>query len=70
MTDDRKEMGAWIDWAGGECPVPTNQLVDLRFARAPSGRAWGDRYRADPLNWEWQHGKAPLDIIAYREVTP
>ncbi len=56
--------GEWIEWNGGECPVPPNQLVDIRF-----GGRWADRLRQDPLNWVWEHNAAPLDIIAYRVVS-
>lgn len=59
----------WIEWAGGECPVPANQMVDIKFGPGHTGKQYGDRMRQDPLNWEWHHGKAPLDIIAYRVVT-
>lgn len=60
--------GEWIEWAGGECPVPSNVLVDIAFGPGATGKQYSPIMRTDPMNWEWQHGKAPLDINAYRLV--
>lgn len=59
-------MSNWIEWKGGTCPVDRNRLVDIRFAPTNRGHRYPDKLRVDPLNWEWQHGRAPLDIAAYR----
>lgn len=59
MTQDSE----WIPWPGGECPVATETLVEVRFD--------------DPLNTErtyaarslrWTHRNGNSDIIAYRIV--
>lgn len=53
----------WIDWAGGECPVPDDTYVDVRF------RNDTESLYVPAHSWEW--GVESLlpedyDIIAYR----
>ena len=53
-------MSDWIEWSGGENPVP-GKMVDLMFA--------SDNWcRGGPSeNYNWTHGRGHgLDIIAYR----
>lgn len=64
----------WIDWPGGECPVPTGTLVDVRYRDgeelfslpaddlAPSCR--------DASFAFWRGGAQDNDIIAYRLHKP
>lgn len=64
----------WIDWGGGECPVPTGTLVDVRYRDgeelfslpaddlAPSGR--------DASFAFWRDSAQDNDIIAYRLHKP
>jgi hypothetical protein len=66
--DNPKPEDGWIEWSGGECPVPVDAEVEIKFASGeyddalPAGR------------WDWRHismsgGKPSLgNIIAYRVV--
>lgn len=58
-----KEDG-WIEWEGGECPVPCDTKVIVKF-RDKSVEA-ADIQRAD--FWIWWHTTDDDDIIAYRLV--
>lgn len=54
----------WIEWAGGECPVGVEQMVEVR---------WRDRATDIDLagfyDWFVQNGEySASDIIAYRVV--
>ena len=53
----------WIDWAGGDCPVPAGTRVDIR-------RAGGNESNRMAEALEWEHGKLGWwwDIVAYRIV--
>lgn len=55
----------WIEWHGGECPVPAGTLVHLRFR---SGRETA--YVQDAANWQWEHWGGRGEIIAYRLDRP
>lgn len=61
----------WIEWAGGECPVPPETSVHFRtvFERSVPdiGIAEDDNRTAGDLNWEWV-GDEFQDIAAYRVV--
>ena len=56
-------MTDWIEWGGGECPVPPDTLVEVRF-------------RNDALNafcsagdWSWSWADLASDIVAYRVLS-
>lgn len=53
----------WIEWGGGECPVPGDTEV---LVKCKSEGAWDYRckQRADEVSWT--HDDSMLDIIAYR----
>lgn len=54
----------WVEWNGGECPVPenTNVLIKLR-----DGSFYKEVYTAD--QYRWQHlGGDDSDIVAYKVV--
>lgn len=54
----------WIDWAGGECPVDTKTLVDIRLKV-------GFTYKScHPGDYSWRHAGGGGDIIAYRLHKP
>ena len=52
----------WIEWRGGECPVPNDVRVDVEFrseslvADYPAGK------------WQWSHSDSNGDIIRYRVI--
>lgn len=59
------ELGdGWIQWNGGECPVPARTRVDIRFRRG------GNESNRIAEALEWEHGKLGWwwDIVAYRIV--
>lgn len=61
-----EQNDGWIEWSGGECPVPGDTLVEVRF------------FDYAPLNgiarnYRWKHKHTPAggsDIIAYRVIEP
>lgn len=57
--------GAWIHWEGGECPVPPDTIVDMKFRNGMLSNCPASRSR-------WDHGAAggEYDIIAYRVMKP
>lgn len=66
-----KRNDGWIDWGGGECPVPVGMLVDVKWrdGRIDDGLPAGVRHllggeKRHALDWE-NHGSSH-DIIAYR----
>ena len=59
----KKIYGPWIKWHGGECPVPPETLVEVRYRC----RALEMGYRAD--DYKWHHGFGDVDIVEYRTVT-
>ena len=59
----------WIEWAGGECPVPgaTRIQIVFRCERDLSARS-SDVDTAGALRWSHTGGAG--DIVAYRVVQP
>jgi hypothetical protein len=53
----------WIDWHGGECPVPAETRVEVRFRMGKENRPLGCASR-----WLWGHDDDPYDIVAYRII--
>lgn len=52
-------MSEWIEWEGGECPVPGDTLVEVRTR---TGRVGRDAAKA----FWWDHWDETSDIVAYR----
>lgn len=55
----------WIEWAGGECPIPDDAEHEVKFRDGGKARDHGAA-----MDWRWTHDGYPGDIIAYRIVTP
>nr|DAH11558.1 MAG TPA: hypothetical protein [Caudoviricetes sp.] len=57
----------WIEWGGGECPVPGDTDV---LIKCKSEGVWDCRrkQRADEVSWT--HDDSALDVIAYRLHQP
>ena len=58
----------WIEWGGGERPVPPETRVHVRF------RCGAEVFAESAGSWSWVHiqwtdGADPYDIVAYREVS-
>ena len=58
-----KIYGPWIDWNGGECPVPPDTMVEVRFRYGFLLAA----YRAD--SHLWCNDGTDDYIVEYRTVT-
>ena len=54
----------WIEWAGGECPVDGELMVEPKLRK-------GSILSCDPaFRWSGEHSSSDYDIIAYRVVKP
>ncbi|MBD8260514.1 hypothetical protein [Pantoea agglomerans] len=67
LEQQERGEGEWIEWGGGECPVPDCTIVEVRFR---SGR---QRRGAKAEEYIWTNGYGELsetgaDIIAYRII--
>ena len=56
----------WIQWAGGECPVDSDAIVEVKF-RNPSSNQFNNDRAGD---FYWPHDGLGYDIIAYRLRQP
>lgn len=54
----------WIDWHGGECPVDSDAMVEVKY-RKPSPLHFNNDRAGD---FTWSHDGNSGDIIAYRLV--
>lgn len=54
----------WIEWRGGECLVPPDTLVEVRYRDGSAD--WG---LAGEWTWTWVDLKHTHDIVAYRVVS-
>ena len=58
-------MTDWIEWKGGECPVPPGTVVEVRFR---NGNSDPDS-NAEWWTWDWDCDReSTRDIVAYRVV--
>ncbi|HAZ2983871.1 TPA: hypothetical protein J0587_004698, partial [Salmonella enterica subsp. enterica serovar Kentucky] len=63
-SEAKTDADGWIDWGGGECPVDTKTLVDIRLKV-------GFTYKScHPGDYSWRHAGGGGDIIAYRLHQP
>lgn len=72
----------WIEWGGGECPLPCGTAVDVKHrcgAVSENQQAWPKRHKesdviVNPLSNAgqafWRHENSVMDIIAYRLRKP
>lgn len=57
-----EEPGAWLEWPGGQCPVPDTANIEIRF-RDGRGLVGVDR----PWSaFDWKHYGIGGDIVALR----
>lgn len=52
----------WIQWAGGECPVDSDAIVEVKY-RSPNPYQYNNDRAGD---FDWAHAGSSSDIIAYR----
>ena len=63
MTNDNE----WIEWNGGECPVPNGTPIDFRFRSEDFGIQTVNRPERMKWDHEFSHNNpGSVDIIAYR----
>lgn len=65
-TVESTDSNVWIDWHGGECPVDSDAIVEVKF-RKPSPLHFNNGRAGD---FAWSHDGYSGDIIAYRLVHP
>lgn len=58
------DADGWIEWSGGERPVPVGTLVDVKWSSGDidSGEEAGE--------WRWSNWMNGPNIVAYRVVKP
>lgn len=56
----------WIQWAGGDCPVDSDAIVEVKY-RHPSSNQFNNDRAGD---FDWSHDGLDGDIIAYRLQQP
>ena len=61
----KKIYGPWIDWNGGECPVPPDMRVTVKFRDGDSQSG----HPAYAYAYSWRHDGDGADIVEYRTVT-
>lgn len=54
----------WIEWGGGECPVPESANVDIKL------ECGSEKSNAPACSFIWQHSEDVYAIIAYRLHKP
>ena len=57
-----KIYGPWIEWNGGECPVPPETIVKGKL------RCGGSELSGLAKEYYWRHGGGGADIVEYRTV--
>ena len=57
--NSKKIYGPWIKWDGGECPIPLNTMVKVRFRR---GHVTGPVFA---VNCVWERHNHHTDIVEY-----
>lgn len=63
------EWGPWIDWAGGECPIPDAKAGEYQLRFSHSTRI-DDNPIGLPKQYAWKMNAAGCVITAYRVRTP
>lgn len=56
----------WIQWAGGECPVDSDAIIEVKFRWHNQHQYNNDRAG----DFDWAHTGSSSDIIAYRLHKP
>lgn len=62
-----EELGDWIEWSGGECPVAAGVMHERRYRNGDTGIY---RQKTGIMPRTWAHFDDDDDIIAYRVVRP
>lgn len=62
VPDGFSTSDGWIPWHGGECPVPGDAKVEVKFRCGETN----DRLEAGRWRWGWGPGDGSHSIVAYR----
>lgn len=68
------DADGWIEWKGGECPVPKGALIDVKYRNGheenaiPAGEYSGAGHRMSAI--DWSNNGHQCEIIAYRLHQP
>jgi len=65
LEQQERGEGEWIEWKGGECPVPAATPVEVKFRKGRVNR------KEHAGSWGWlsdEDEPRPYDIIAYRII--
>lgn len=65
-TVESTGSNGWIDWHGGECPVDSDTIVEVKYRKPNPYQLNNDRAG----DFEWEHDGIDGDIIAYRLQQP
>lgn len=75
LVDDAKpDADGWIEWNGGDCPVPKGALIDVKYRNGheenaiPAGEYSGASHRMSAI--DWSNDGRQYDIAAYRLHQP
>ena len=60
------ECDGWIKWTGGDCPVDSEAIVEVKYRNPNRYRYSNDRAG----DFDWSHDGIDGDIIAYRLQHP
>lgn len=66
IKQQERDEGEWIEWSGGECPVPPGKIVDLKLRKG----SITTNYPAGSAQWDHRSEDNDTDIMAYRVVNP
>ena len=65
-TASAADADGWIEWAGGECPVDSDAIVEVKLRNTNRHEFNSDRAG----DFDWSHDGFGCDIIAYRLRQP
>lgn len=58
----------WIEWNGGECPVPGNTKVHIKLRRGYDASKDAHSPGFEAMRFWWNHNNRDSDIVAYKLV--
>lgn len=64
ILEQQEDEVGWIEWSGGECPVPPGKIVDLKLRKG----SITTNYPAGSAQWDHRSEDNDTDIMAYRTI--
>jgi len=62
LEQQERGEGEWIEWGGGECPISSDCIVEVKFRYVECQLA------EEAFDFDWHHYGNASDIIAYRVI--